>query len=853
MFTKTKISKIFSFVHIFLNYFNHIMIKPLFLSALILSAPIMFGNDILTDIKEDTMSIDGQTHILNETNILLTPEKTESPYIFNDPLKAIDAINKSGESKMTLLVSPSVYWLDNPDDPAVRYPLTKSGTIPYAAEINCDTLSIIGLSKNPEDVVFAVNRGQTQGAIGNYTMLHFKGKSLHTENMTFGNYCNIDLLYPRDTSLNREKRNEAIVQAQLGICEGTDRMFAQNCRFLSRLNLCPLTGARRSLYKDCYFECTDDALTGSAVYLDCHFTFFSGKPFYSTSKTGAVFLNCDIHSLVDGIQYLSKVPGMVTMIDTRFTAKKPLELQWSNDISPIRCYQSNVTLNGIPVKIDAKRPELGIDITDSKLIKAYKVKYKDRDLYNTPNLLSGDDGWDPLETLPLIKEVEKETGQPLTSLPVALSIISSSRPLASEGDTLCLSASPRLWGDYPITIDPAMNINWECPTTASLKSKYNMAVATSANHFPYEFEGIISATTSEGLVGATKLKIEPLLKEAPEFISHPTLSLNKSDVKVNYALSPEGDDESLIVWYRSKDPNGENCIPVRHGYGENGATYTLTSGDYGYYISSSVFPKLSDSHQGEPMTAFLNSEITPKMSKSSTLNELTISTSFAEIPIVNGQLGKPGFWNFDTYKPADTKKYDWETDEKLSWYYGRGADAATGIGLVQAARGARLSYTPTLSECDVMQISLVAEPCKGPGQGFGSATGQYMDICIKFNPVTLTGYALRIERTPDYDKAVTFILLKYDNGEVTPITQPIASNCFRNPCNISLDITANTFTATASTEAPSVESRNPDVKQSVYLSAPVEVNPSNTSFLIQHTGTVGASATLLRDLNVTWK
>lgn len=834
------------------------MLKPILLFAMFFYAALMHGGNILIDEKTGTVNIGDKSYVLNETNLLLSPAKKNSPYIFNDALKAIEAINKSEASKITLFVAPSVYWLDNPDDPTVKYPQTKGGSIPFAAEINCDTLSIIGLSDNPEDVVFAVNRGQTQGAIGNYTMLHFKGKSLHTENMTYGNYCNIDLVYPRDPSFNRQKRNGAIVQAQLGICEGTDRVFARNCKFLSRLNLCPLTGARRSLYKDCYFECTDDALTGSAVYLDCQFTFYSGKPFYSTSSTGAVFLNCDIHSYVKGTQYLTKMPGMVTMIDTRFTSDSPLELQWAHDISPIRSYQSNVTLNGEPIKIDAKRPELGIDITNSRLLQAYKVEYGDRTIYNTPNLLGGDDGWDPLGVYPDIKAAENVIGQSLTSRPVALRVISSSRQLAPMGDTLCLTVSPRLWGDYPVNHKPTENINWSFPNTVNLEGALNKAVATSANRFPNEVEGVISAATSEGLVGATKLKIQPLLKDAPEFIVQPSLSLNKSVVKVNYALAngsdaSAGEDESYVVWYRSKRPDGGDGIPVRHGYGKSASTYPLTSADHGYYISASVSPKLSDSHQGSPLTACLDKEITKKISKSSPEKELTLSTSFAEIPIVGGQLGEPGFWNFDSYKPADTNKHDWKADDKLSWYYGRGADAATGLGLVQATRGARLSYTPTLNECKEMKISLVAEPSKGPGQGFGSATGQYMDICIKFDPQTLNGYALRIERTPDYDKAVTFTLVHYKDGHVTPISEPMASNCFRTPCNISLEISGDTLTANAATEAPAIESSNPDVKPYVSLSAPVTDLSSNSSFVIQHTGTVGASATLLRDLNISWK
>ena len=827
------------------------MLKRILISLSVCLASTMLAYNLNFDNATRSIRHGNQSFSLSETTLLLTPEKFDSPYIFNDALEALDAINNSKAKKITLFVAPSVYWLDNPDDPEIRFPASKDGTIPYAVEIKCDTLSIIGLSENPEDVVFAVNRGQTQGAMGNYTMLHFKGNSLHTENMTYGNYCNIDLNYPRDPSFNRQKRNGAIVQAQLGICEGTDRLFARNCRFLSRLNLCPLIGARRSLYKDCYFECTDDALTGSAVYLDCKFTFFSGKPFYSTSKTGAVFLNCDIHSLVNGIQYLTKMPGMVTLIDTRFTSDNPMELQWTPYPSPIRCYQSNVSLNGCPVTIDANRPDLASDISFTPILKAYKVENMGKTIYNTPNLLMGEDGWDPLEMLPSIREAEMMTGQTLTSLPVALSIISSSRQLAPKGDTLLLTASPRLWGDYPITYNHP--VNWNGPSTIILNDQNNQALITSDNHFPYEYEGIISASTSEGLIGATELKIEPLLKEAPEFIIPPSLSLDNSLINVNYTLSSDGDDESYIVWYRSKQPFDHNGIPVRHGYGKNGATYKLSSADHGCYISASVSPKLSDTHQGNPILASLIDEVTSEMSNSSPEKERKLSTSFADIPIVNGGLGIPGVWNFDTYKPIDTKDHDWKADEKLSWYYGRATDAATGIGLVQAARGARLSYTPMLSVCNDMKISIIAEPCKGPGQGFGSATGQYMDICIKFDPVTLNGYALRIERTPDYDKAVTFTLIHYKDGNITPVSQPVASNCFRNPCHISLEIVGDILSATATTEAPTVETNNPNVKPYVSLSAPVEFSSTNGSFVIQHTGSVGASATLLRDLDVSWE
>ncbi|MDE6370426.1 MAG: hypothetical protein K2K92_02930, partial [Duncaniella sp.] len=308
------------------------MLKHILLSIVLTFGLAANAFDYTVGTDGNSVVFNGVKHQLSESTILLTHDDISGPHIFTDARAAINAINRSEEDNITLLVTPWVYWIDDPDDEAVRY--ARPGSVPWGAEIEADTLKIIGLSDNPADVVWAVNRGQTQGALGNYTMLHFMGKSLTVENMTLGNYCNCDLEYAPAPELNRKRRRDAIVQAQIGLLDGCDRLFARNVRFISRLNLCPLTGARRSLYKDCYFECTDDALTGSGLYVDCGFTFFSGKPFYSTASTGAILLNCDIKCLTDGVQYFTKAPGMVTAIDTRFTADHPVTLRWTRDSSP---------------------------------------------------------------------------------------------------------------------------------------------------------------------------------------------------------------------------------------------------------------------------------------------------------------------------------------------------------------------------------------------------------------------------------------------------------------------------------------------------------------------------------------
>ncbi len=212
----------------------------------------------------------------------------------------------------------------------------------------------------------------------------------------------------------------------------------------------------------------------------------------------------------------------------------------------------------------------------------------------------------------------------------------------------------------------------------------------------------------------------------------------------------------------------------------------------------------------------------------------------------------PAARSFDVFKPADTSHVDWTAADGPGWYYGKGFDASTGTGLVQSEKGARLSYIPARDVCHGMEVSLIAEPAKSGGQGFGSATSQYMDICLKFDPINLNGYALRIERTPDHDRAVSFSLVKYENGKTSAISEPVISNSYRNPCHISMSIKDGILHASAYTDAPAQDRKCcEEVVEKVELSAPV-ANTSLTGFCIQHTGSTGPSSTLIRDLNITW-
>ena len=150
----------------------------------------------------------------------------------NEALRQAEKISQEKKLKgdttwTTVSIAPSVYWIDDPNKQDIARPLQGENT-PYGMKLKLDRVKIIGESSNPKDVILACQRGQTQGADGNFTMFHITGSDIEVENVTFGNYCNVDLVYPKNHKLNRPRRADAIVQAQLVICDG-DRYHARNC------------------------------------------------------------------------------------------------------------------------------------------------------------------------------------------------------------------------------------------------------------------------------------------------------------------------------------------------------------------------------------------------------------------------------------------------------------------------------------------------------------------------------------------------------------------------------------------------------------------------------------------------
>jgi hypothetical protein len=70
----------------------------------------------------------------------LTPKEVSGyKFVFNSINEAAKHLtNGTEEAPMVLYIAPYVYWIDDPDDPAIRIP--KSGSIPFGLEIHCDWL-----------------------------------------------------------------------------------------------------------------------------------------------------------------------------------------------------------------------------------------------------------------------------------------------------------------------------------------------------------------------------------------------------------------------------------------------------------------------------------------------------------------------------------------------------------------------------------------------------------------------------------------------------------------------------------------------------------------------------------------
>lgn len=792
----------------------------------------MKGNTVLSGseikVQDRKIKLD-ERHLYLDCS--LTQRQAESsPFLFRDLTELLDSgrlQDGNQENPMTVYLAPGVYWIAEPGDE--RICTAKPGDkLPYEKKVKCQWLFLEGLSQNPMDVVIAADKGQSHGCIGNYTMFHFEGDGLHLKNLTVGNYCNVDLVYPKDPSQNRKKRTSAVTQAQLGDVEG-DCFFAENCRFISRLNLYPFCGAKRSLYDRCHFESTDDALNGNAVYLECDFDFYGGRPLACTQGAGCVFLDClfrirGIRAREEADQYFMKGQGTVYLIRCRFVDerdwKEPaskegrrLSVEWTRyPEASLKCYEYENSFEGVPLCVGTPGKDT-VSLKGKDALKAFPIQ----------NLLGGEDGWNPKGQL--FPEKEER-------IPIKL-MLDTKEVTLEKGQEAYLEAFEVFFDG---TKRKARDVTFRLSgSVAEIRPEgENSCVITGSNNHKTEQRAVLTALTKQGLEAAALIMARPARTQPPAWEQMPWIKYDKGVFRLQYSFrDKEEKDYSLVEWYVRRD--GEEILVRESSQGAGDLGYTPVDDDIGGRLLVRVTPKSSSSGYGEPVTAAAQQVITweqiPKHGH--------LETDFTAFPKVCQPRLQKGRWINDFYEPVEKGELKewrkWVTElPSAPWGYGELGNGCKGKGLYPLVQGVKLMYA-FRERCSNMRLELVLDPAKTGGQGFGSA-GQYLDVCVKLEETLLSGYGLRVMRTARAADAVAAFLVKYEGGIARPISEKVYTSCFITGCHILLEARGEVLMAEMFTEReiPPGKAWERQVRLEEKISPDVR-----SGFGIFHTGTNG--------------
>ncbi len=793
---------------------------------------------------------------------LTDDQAAKSNYVFNSFTDALSHLENGTQAEpMELYLAPYVYWLH---DPHASEATDMTGD--FQVELECENLHITGLSDDPRDVVVAANFGHDVGFMGsNYTMFHITGDGLTLKNLTFGDYCNVDLVYPADPTLNMPMRAPGnVTQGQIGVYDG-DRLFAENVHFISRLNMMPFNNSQRALYKNCHLECTDDALNGSsqAVYLGCEFEFYSSKPWYTSS--GVTLLDCTMKivpinadaSTQSATQYLAKSAGPFTVVGSSFVSAIPnADIGWSDVLSPtFKSYYADVDFNGAPITLDA-----GVDLTVKAALKAFQLP---DGTYNVYNLLRGDDGWDPLGQKSTI------TAAGADALPTAMRAF-----VVTEDDTAPNAATMvsggengRLTLGYALTGPRAVDYNAPAQVTWSVKDSDQPYVKLTPNaDGTCTVEGVntteetalvvVTARDASGLEAAVALTVRPSVLPAPTFAQAPAITWTDEVASVSYSYDPAtlGDrpDNARITWYVCDDGQGTNPIAIAVGRSDTPLTAIPLSRAYvGKHLMVTVEPKHRRSDYGHAVTAVSAQAVAAQ----DVLAVDAVSLDLATFPTGTQSQVIPGFWTVDSVKPADTVPdtgafpggWTAECDGQAKWAYGTGVKNGTaGItGLYNTDRGARLMYTPLepMKRDQMMYFSARLAPGKTAGQGFGSKN-QYMDFMLKYDAANHTGYGLRIYRISASTCGFALIAHTAD-GNTQLLTEPVESGVFLTETTVDLRTRGEKLYATVTSTASDEK-----IDLSAYVPGLNDVTAGGVD--INHTGTAGDNSVYLTSVEIWW-
>lgn len=785
-------------------------------------------------------------------------------YVYNSLLKANESIKdtpSSEDNPINFYIDKGVYWVDDKD---AKEDLVGKPNV--GLEVDKEYVNFLGMDNNPKNIVIAGNRGKEQGST-----LYWNTMSANTgfvcKDITIGNYVNVDLDYEDDPSLSVKMRNStSITQGQTILAKdgNVDKWSFDNVRFISRLNTIPGktfdSVCKRVYIKNSHIELTDDGIQpgDNVVYENCNFDFYGKHPMWGYKDEHITFFNSTFNNKADNSTfYFSKDFTNIALIDSKFVGDYSKGIEWVNDIEThptLRNYIYNTTYNNSPVEISPSSLKNTVNLKDSdKMLLSYKVN----DIYNSYNLLQGNDNWDPNNV--------KEKIQENSSIPYMIEITSSNnKDTFNEGEEITLT--PKFINsktnnlDYEVklventTIEKYTKLE-NGDLKLKIKDKIGLEKITDSLEISYK-----------GLIGSYQFTIEPNLREAPT-ITNTNLSLENQKLLLNYDINYAENglkDESQIDYYRSQDESldKDDILIASTSLNDPLKEYKLTLDDVDSYIFAKIKAKSSLSNYGDETIVKYENKITDK----DVSNPSIINPAVKNLPLDNSKIAE-GTFSFDKHEPKDLKeKYfpDLSTGEDPNYTqykqelaldtkgfsYIEGLDGAKGIyGLTNTGRSARMLYTPKQKQSNKMDLYLVIYPSKTHGQGFGYAK-DYLDIYIGYDTSSLTGYSLRIERIKEAGDATLFSLYSFKNDVSTCLTtktstiggktiQGVLARAYRGKVDIKLSLSETSLKASVTSSIPNEEQADVNHQNKVELESNLvnDIKPSNGIGFI-HTGSI---------------
>jgi hypothetical protein len=752
----------------------------------------------------------------------------------------------------TVNFAPGVYWTDDYKDTATANTPAHPGLVGISfAQAG---LTFKGLTSNADDVRIAGNRGQTIGAAGNWNVIGI-GTNFSAYNLTVANYTTVDLVFPRDPSLNVARRTDARVQAQtLTAATGVatlDKLYFENVRIVSFLNLVALR-PQRAYWKDSYFQLTDDAIAGGGtnVFDNCSFDFYGSHPSYGGSTTIAAFVHSTFNFLNDSptFWWSKHGGGGWVLIDNVFKGPKE-EIRWENIQRPdVKQYvYNNVYADGTPVVFDRRFPLVTQTLTGDALT-IFKVGAE----YNVYNLLKGNDGWNPSQQV-----ARKDTAFKFTLAANATTLQSDQ---AANEVVITPAFTPAAAFSYA-----SINFQYDTALFKLLASSDNkLHLNAKLNTAGKSVDAVVKASAPNGLVAQVTLRINPQTVAAPLVVGSPAITIAQSAAALQIVYDhPEFVDGSTITWFRGSAPSDKAVQVAVSTLGKPYKNYQLSAGDIGQFLTAVIVPKYEFSAAASSSVLVTT---TRAIAVADVAKPSVISSNFANISWTGHALKQPNVWYADAVKPADVSQ-PWLPAATTPWVYGVGdRDGALGVaGLQSNAPGARLLYQPKGAFGD-MSVALKFTPEKSAGQGFGSATDQYLEVYLKWDPVASTGYALRFQRLStdplngnapilSSGNSVRVSMIEYVNGvkRILPGCY-LESSVYMPGAQLVFKLVGNVLTADVSTASPQTNAQvGYSLPSQIHFKATVASAASTLGgFGVQFTGTPSAgNRTALESVDVT--